>query len=917
MRADRRATRQIVIVLFSLLTAVIGASATPAMERSGILLIQPGIDWHDRLRTIVTELEPAPQVAILELERRGGRESRDWGTAFGSAGSVSLDGVAWAALENAPNSALRRLTDAKGHTLDHALVDWVRAGGHLLVVGGSPSFETYRASALAEILPVVPRLDDRFSERRSLTVSGENHDGVVHHLHEVAEVRGQVRLRANRTPLVVEGQVGAGRVVVVLAGTQGQLHRDGADAGWFATESWARFVRAEIDRALPTPVTKASTNPPIRRATPPPDAFDIRYFHIGNHPYPFALAPGEASTRAAGLASAGFTSVVFKANPNRPLDDQRALTEIADAGLRIVYYESLRRESGRHRFHGALPARAASIDGKTGGWDVHDERFRAETDQLLTARDILPRLPLRGLQLIEEFKDGGMRSPSLTAQLRAAGLTGREMPGSPSWIVHEQLRATATHETFLRFRAAGKRQFPSLPQSTYWPASYWHRPMNYTWRLAELGSVADELLPPGYGYGSGGLRIGRLSVQRAAAEAFAGFRHGIAPGQHLAVYALGRPLRFDGPAPDGSSWRETAWTALAHGATGLAYWAAPTLIAAEVGPLHEELARLGRWLRGAPRRPAKVAVLESWTSRSMGDEAQARQLSACLQRVGDAIALGFEEVGFVFEENLDRLPGEIEALVLVASPDLNEAKIPALGRFLARGGYLLVDGASAKRAQPGGRPLDLATELGHPDRIRRIPHTAGCLAARGTPIVASRAWERTLRGLGLVPEAWTPELDTAATLRGTQELMFLFLVNHRAEPGPVDARLPSWLSALTWRDLRSNAPREIIGNKATTSGDVPARDAAVWVGVRRPATRLEGQILPDATEVQAFNAEGRPVVDGYPIELRDTTGTRRGAVLVDGKARFPGAPIGTVEVRDPVTGLVTTPTALAEGVSPK
>ena len=670
-------------MLCGALCASIGCLPETTSAAPHVVVVRPQIDRHDRIAEILRATEPAPTVRVFELERAGDRTTLEFDPAYGEARSLSLRGVSWVVLENTPRSALENVRSDGGASLDRALAAWVRQGGRLLVVGGPPSYSTYPGSALADVLPVVPSKEPEPSRpHRPFPLTGEGTDGLhVSFLHLVEKVRGSVRIRSNRDPVVVEGAAGRGFVVAVLTGVQGQRLLDRADRpeDWFESLAWEDFLRHELEAATHTRVGPGlATRLPVR-VPPPPDAFDIRYFSIGNHPWPATQAPGEAAQHARELADQGFTSVVLKANPLRPRNDLRVAREIADAGLRIVYYETLRKDSGKDRFapHN-IPMRAPSTDGRKAGWDIHGEAFRSSADSLLEDREFVRELPLRALQVLEEFQDGGQSSPALRRELRARGVKRRPSAGDPGWITHEVVHADASADTFARFRAAAKRFDPSLPQSTYWPGSYWHRPHDYTFRLTALADAVDEILAPGYGYQSD-MRNGRLSVVRSATEAFGAMGHRVAPGRHLAVYALGRPLRRGGPGPDAASWRETTWTALAHGATGLAYWAMPRGEAvASLTPLHDELRLVGPWLRVAERPVAPVAVLGSWTSRSEGVPEQAATLSACFQRIQGAIELGFESGDVVYEERLDALPTEVRVIVLTASPALDPAAIGGL-----------------------------------------------------------------------------------------------------------------------------------------------------------------------------------------------------------------------------------------------
>jgi len=592
-----------------------------------IPLISPWIDHHDRIESILSRLQPAASVIRFDLERVGSRGSLDWWPAYRAPVAVPLSGTRLVILENAPASALAHLQSFRGQPLKQALDQWVRDGGHLLIIGGNPSIESYAASWLTRLMGFRPdALSTAALRRERREVSGEGLSGIhIDYLHEGLVKNARVRLEAGGQPFVLEHRVGAGTVTTVLSGAQGQRRADGGEPSdeWFASPAWDRFILAIVNAASDTKFSMGNETP--RRIAPVlsrKSAFDIRYFQIANQPYPYSFAPGEAYERARQLRRLGFTSAVSAANGRRPRNTIRVLREIAEAGLHIVYYDAFRRQTPEYRFAdaSALPGRAVNLCGEDVGWDIHDPLFRNAAERLLIENEDVLDLPLRAIQLIEEFKDGGMIGAALDPILKSHGLHRNIERDDPRWIEAEVIRADATARTFRQFRAKGQRLFPGVAQSTYWPGSYWQRPFDYVYRLTALSEAVDEVLGPGYGYASRLRGPGPASVRRSATEGWAAMRDSSSNKKHMAVYAQGRPLTRTGGQPDFDAWRETAWTALAHGATGLAYWALPKGDAiSELEALHREIARLGPWLATATREPAPVAILESWTTRNEGN----------------------------------------------------------------------------------------------------------------------------------------------------------------------------------------------------------------------------------------------------------------------------------------------------------
>jgi len=114
-----------------------------------------------------------------------------------------------------------------------ALADWVEAGGALLMVGGYLSFQgieakaNYRATALADVLPIVMEIgDDREETPEGIApVAVGSHEVVDGLAGEWPKILGYQRFTAREGaevvatvgehPLVVVGEAGAGRVAAV------------------------------------------------------------------------------------------------------------------------------------------------------------------------------------------------------------------------------------------------------------------------------------------------------------------------------------------------------------------------------------------------------------------------------------------------------------------------------------------------------------------------------------------------------------------------------------------------------------------------------------------------------------------------------------------------------------------------------
>ena len=875
------------ILAVSILLSLIGGAVAHSVERTAetIPLISPWIDHHDRILENLSRLSPAVETVRFDIERSGGQESLDWFPAYGFETEVPMSG-SLIILENAPLSALQRLTDDLGRPLLEALPAWIRRGGHLLIVGGSPSIESYADSTLEMLMGFDPARDvARFQERKTRRIRSRRRNielGYIRvdHLHAGRVDDARVLLEADRDPFLIEKRIGRGVVTTLLSGAQGQLRRDGGEdeTEWFTSAAWTNELRRIVAQAgngeyIAGPAHARSKAHELA----PPDAFDIRFFAIGNRPYPYGYAAGEAYERARALRDAGFTSVVFAANWRRPADDRLVLHEISEAGLRIVYYDAIRKETSADRFPNprTRPSRSSDLNGRDTGWDVHDPRFRNAPTSLLQGREYVRDLPLRAVQIIEEFEDGSSIGPSTRALHRTHGLPPAVAPGDRRWIRAAAIRADATDVTFQRFRTIGQMLFPGLPQSTYLPGSYWRRPLDYGFRLTSLADAVDELLGPAYGYDGGDRATGVASAHRSATEAWAALRDSDSRMRHMAVYAQGRPLvRRGQDTPNHSTQVETAWTALAHGATGLAYWALPHgSHTANLKTFHSEMQRIGPWLRAVSREPAPIALLESWTSRSeAGDHKSASSMERCLQQTLNALELGFEDVDLIFEERVDRVPEGTGAIAIMATPSLSEKAAEALADFLRRGGHLFIDTGSALRTQPGASPLDLSERSRRPAQIHTIPLAARCNAARISSRIAATAWRSTLDSFGFQPRVETEPFDTEAALRGNHELVHLYLINHSDSPRYLSARLPEEWTGHEWVNLRTGG-RISPANDGTlrTLEPIKSGHGDVWASSPRRLDRLNGSLEHSSDSLRlnlsGFDAAGQPVATGYPVRI--------------------------------------------------
>ena len=867
------------------LLAWIGLAWSAAAEP--IPLISPWMDHHDRIESILDRLDPTVEIRRFDLSRIGPKGKGDWWPAWGFPSEVPLD-APLVILENAPLTALQRMRSTDGTRLDLALDAWVRAGGHLLIVGGPPSLEQYGGSPLEALMGFSPASDPKHFETRTRRPirGGGSDDLFVERLHAGRVTTATVRLQAGRKPFLLDQAVGRGRVTTLLSGAQGGFRKDGGEPAeeWFESRAWDVLLRSIVARAHGFEFAWALPAAPLPRRTPPPvDAFDVRAFMIGHQPHPLTRSPGEAGRWARKLRDLGFTSVVYGAHARRRKDDLRALQEIADAGLRIVYYDGFRPTTPESRFRSEhVPPRRQDASGKDVGWDIHSDAFRGALEGLLDGREAVRSLPLRAVQVIEEFQDGVAVGPGLGRALRIHRVERGLEPGAPGWLAAQQVRADETHTTFQSFREIAQRLFPGLPLSTYWPGSYWHRPNDYVYRLSTLGEAVDEILGPGYGYGSTRRWTGPESVRWSANSGWGVLRDSTSPKPHLAVYAMGRPLGApkEGRGPSLQDWRETAWTALAHGATGLAYWAIPQGGFVDgLADLHQETARLGPWLAAVPRTAAPVALLESWTARTNdGDPATAAGLARCLKDTHAALELGFGDVDAILEERLDRLPAETRALAVVASPIVSEAAAASLVAFARRGGQIFVEPGSLVRTAPGDRPLDLAARIGGSGSLHTLPTLARCRGARISPHRAGRAWAEALADRGISPRLATKDDETGVAVRADAEIAHVYAINHGETARPLQVELGQDVAPggrrvwgpRAWTELRSGTPATARGGRTLSSeGPVAPGEAVVWGAIARPAERITASLRREAGRlaltIQGRDAAGTVLAEGYPI----------------------------------------------------
>jgi hypothetical protein len=939
------------LVPSALIGLAIGLWGWPAATHAeAVIVVSPVSDRNDRIDAILASA--LPPLSVQRIGLAGMAEPHAWGRASGETEPARLTDARLVVLENAHRNGLADTATDSGESLLDTLPRWVRDGGHLLIVGGHPSYETYPDSPLMEVLPVVPAVgrDARsFLRRIKRRLSGDGDGRYVEHVHAVTKTRGEVLIKAQWDPFAVRRRVGRGLVLAVLGGANEYFvpHTGPDEDEFFASPVWERFLIDTAGSALGRPlglgripdptrlaIPAARTGARIRReywfpdarrgrlalrapsgptvwtgrpdadgwytlpeelrhgvyravweddkrsrerdvrigGTSDPTEFDIRFASLSHGPYPYGKAPGEAHARARELADVGITSVVFGNHWSRREQSQRdirALREIIGAGLDIVYLHTLalRLYGKKWPYEGRWPQRARNLAGKEVGWDVHDEAFRRGIDQVLDVVGEVRALPnIRALNVIEEFGDGGLRSPSLQGEMQARGLRGDEQPGEPGWFLHEEIRSRATGETFQRFRRMAHRFLPGVPHATYWPGSYWGVPRVYTLRVPELARAVDELIGPGYGYQNREYDGGWHSVVRSAAEIFAAHGHRLAEGRGTAIYALGRTRGRRARAVVPRAWRDTAWTALAHGATFLAYFDMPRGKAMQpLAALHDEMFRIGPWIAAARRRPAALALLASWTTRSSGTEEETRRHLTCRFVIQFSLAESVEEVDLLLEEQVAAPPAELRAVVVAAVPLLTAGTIAHLTRFAEQGGTLFLEPGAGKASPEGPRSGDPWARARATGRVHDL---------RLGPVCKTKPsfWPTELAKRGIEPESRTAKPRTGARLRGDGEILYWLLLNHGEEPALVNASARVEANRFEWRDLRSGAPVVFSpGSRVSLERLVGPGDAAALIGVRRPAAAMEVTATATETRVEidvaVRDSEGEAVADGYPVRV--------------------------------------------------
>jgi hypothetical protein len=952
--------RRVLSLSILALTCFLLSAGQPASAQ--VLLVSPALDQNDRIAAILENASPAIQLSQVRLVGRPNQPDA-WRRSSGERGPVQLDEIRLIILENAPASGLTEIPVFGAENLLEALPAFLHAGGHLLVVGGWPSFDTYPGTSLASLLPAEFADDPgakNFQASKGRKLRGSGTKGLeIKHIHPIRKASGEVLIKAGGQAFAIRGPVGRGETTIVLGGTQEHYRRDAGEpeSAFFRSEAWDQFLLQRVSRALTrtfeaAPQKDASilSGPSIRvgQSFRPSDwfknattgeldlldpfghkvftlplpaerfalantlrpgqyeavlrrnrsterrpiqigtavdlrGFDIRLFALAHAPGPFGLAPGEAYHRARDLKELGFTSVVYYAYPKRVQNNLRTAQEILHAGLNIVYYQSIRSAShypNRWPNKSAPPPVARNLDGEAIGWDLHSPAFRLEIGNLFNDQEEIVALPgIRAIQMIEEIKDGGRRSPSLRSILAARGLRRNLKPGDPDWLILEDIRSNATATTYQSFRQVGQRLFPGIPQSSYWPGSYWSRPNAYTHRVSALADAADELLGPGYGYGYGHLP-GWLSVIRTTNEVFSAHNFDLSGSKAMAVYAQGSPLPLStksAPLLGINTWRETAWTALAHGATGIAYFDLPIGPATEdLKSLHDEILRVGPWLAKAPRQPTAAAILTSWSTRGAATAKDAKLHHSCAVQLHDTMILAVEEVEFVREEQLSSLPSHIKSIALTAAPILPDAVIRDLHDFVSRGGHLFVDNNSGLRKQDGNIRGDPWLPVRSTGRIHHIPLLEQCgLLGRvkmSRELFVAR-WRERLAEIGIKPFSASPDSLTEAKMLGHEELGFWVFLNHHPDPRSVTAQAQVPASQWLWRDLRTNKlvrPTPIPSGVAAASL-VGGYDAVVWAGSKRPTAKLQVAAQIEwhqiCVEVTALDKDQRPVPDFTPLRL--------------------------------------------------
>jgi hypothetical protein len=137
--------RRVLSLSILALTCFLLSAGQPASAQ--VLLVSPALDQNDRIAAILENASPAIQLSQVRLVGRPNQPDA-WRRSSGERGPVQLDEIRLIILENAPASGLTEIPVFGAENLLEALPAFLHAGGHLLVVGGWPSFDTYPGTSL-------------------------------------------------------------------------------------------------------------------------------------------------------------------------------------------------------------------------------------------------------------------------------------------------------------------------------------------------------------------------------------------------------------------------------------------------------------------------------------------------------------------------------------------------------------------------------------------------------------------------------------------------------------------------------------------------------------------------------------------------------------------------------------------------
>jgi hypothetical protein len=164
-----------------------------------VLLVSPALDQNDQIAAILENASPAIQLSQVRLVGSP-RQPDTWRRSIGERGPVQLDGIRPIILGNAPVYGLTDIPVSEADNLLEALPAFLHAGGHLLVAGGWPSFDTYPGTPLASLLPAELSSDPGAKDfqawkRRKLRGSGT--EGLeTRRVHPIKKAAGEVLVRA-------------------------------------------------------------------------------------------------------------------------------------------------------------------------------------------------------------------------------------------------------------------------------------------------------------------------------------------------------------------------------------------------------------------------------------------------------------------------------------------------------------------------------------------------------------------------------------------------------------------------------------------------------------------------------------------------------------------------------------------------